>query len=99
THSIVAPMADDGFPSLGEFCEIRCRDISSKGFSFLTPTPYQHKQIVIGFGPSPSHLYLLADVMHTTPYVYFGRQVYLVGCRYKSRVTYSGGTGRKAEAM
>jgi PAS domain S-box-containing protein len=84
---MVAPCVDGKLPSLDQFREVRCYDISPAGFSFLLTTPPTFEELVATFGlASSARLYLRAIIRHVTPIQYEGRKVLLIGCEYIGRV-------------
>ncbi len=84
---LVAPMPGDEFPSLTEFQETECCDISGTGFSFLTEEVPTQSRIVVAFGTHPSLTYVIADIRHSTPVVIDGREMFRNGCCYQRRLT------------
>jgi len=73
-------------PKHGDFFEVRCRDISSRGFSFVTDVPPDFNEFVIALGSSPSQLLLRSKVVHVSPFVHEGRDCLLVGCEFIQRI-------------
>jgi len=84
----IAPYTGKTLPIFKSFNPVRCRDISPVGFSFLTPSLPLFDKVVIAFGSSPSIIYLVAEVVHTTCCVIDGEDLYIIGCQYISRATY-----------
>jgi len=82
----IAPNSRFGPANAKTFRQAQCRDISPSGFSFLSPTLPDFKEIVVAFGAPPSVLYLIARIVHATPIRHEGRDVCLVGCRYVRRI-------------
>jgi hypothetical protein len=82
----VAPVNGDQMPDKRMFREVRCRDISRQGFSFLSPVKPEPKHIVVAFGSPPNLLYLLAEIVHVSPTEFNSVRVFHVGCRYVRRV-------------
>jgi PAS domain S-box-containing protein len=85
---IIAPVIGNRLPELHQFYDVRCRDISPRGFSFLLPDPPAHEQYVVAFGAYPSQIFLVVKVMHYSPYRFDDRDMYLIGCRYVARADY-----------
>jgi len=77
---------DGHLPSRDDFFEVRCRDISPRGFSYVTDVPPNFFELVVTFGSRPSQLFLQARVVHVSPIVHEGRDCLLVGCEYIQRV-------------
>ncbi len=82
----VAPYRDGNLPGAGEFTPITCHDLSATGFSYFAPQPATEEYLVAALGSPPS-IYLLTEVMHSTPKHVDGKIDYLIGCRFISRVT------------
>jgi len=82
----IAPMYQDRLPRRDQFEEMRCRDISASGFSFLSPTEPDYDYIVVALGVAPLFTYLAAEVRHSTPVKRDGRDLFLVGCTYTGRL-------------
>ncbi|MEQ8790269.1 MAG: PAS domain S-box protein [Pirellulaceae bacterium] len=85
---IIAPIRGGRLPELHEFYDVRCRDISARGFSCLMDDPPLHRQFVVALGAHPTQIFLVAEVMHDGPYDFDGRRMSLVGCRYVARAEY-----------
>jgi hypothetical protein len=83
---MVAPCIDGRLPELEQFREVRCYDISPRGFSFLLSTRPTFEELVATFGSATSRLYLRAVIRHITPIQFEGRKVLLIGCEYIGRV-------------
>jgi PAS domain S-box-containing protein len=83
---MVAPCLDGRLPGLDQFREVRCYDISPRGFSFLLSTRPTFDELVATFGSATSRLYLRAVIRHITPIQFEGRKVLLIGCEYVGRV-------------
>jgi PAS domain S-box-containing protein len=85
---IIAPVINNRLPELHQFYDVRCRDISPRGFSFLLSEPPAHQQYVVAFGAYPSQIFLVVKTMHYSSYRIDDRDMYLVGCRYVARADY-----------
>jgi hypothetical protein len=70
------------------FREVRCRDISAGGFSFVSQRPPEHTDYVVALGAAPVVIHLAVRVAHVTPEQVDGRDAFLVGCTYVGRVDY-----------
>ncbi len=84
-YQSIAPSPDGLMPALGEFFEVRCKDISPNGFAFFVRRPPTHRQFVVALGPKSSHVFLHAEVRHIQSCVLDGKRMYVVGCRYVGR--------------
>jgi PAS domain S-box-containing protein len=85
---VLAPVINHRLPELHHFYDVRCRDISPRGFSFLLPEPPAYEQYVVAFGAFPTQIFLVVKVMHYSPYRFEDRDMFLVGCRYVARADY-----------
>lgn len=86
---VIAPVLDGRLPDRGMFREVRCHDISTGGFSYLSPAEPRHTEIVVAFGSSPRLIYLRTAIAHVSPIMYKGARVFQIGCRYLDRVEIS----------
>lgn len=77
---------DGTLPKREEFFDVRCRDISSRGFSYVTDVAPDFFEFVVTFGSPPAQLYLRSRIVHVSPLVHEGRNCLLVGCEYIERV-------------
>jgi PAS domain S-box-containing protein len=82
----IAPFSGNGVPPEEEFREVKCRDISVGGFSYLAAMKPAYKQVIVALGIAPNQIFLSAEIVHTTPIVYDGRVMYAAGCRYLGRM-------------
>lgn len=67
------------------FVEVRCRDISLGGFSFIFHEQPDFQEVIVALGTPPNVTYVRAKVMHVgkgtpTP------SSYLIGCRFAERL-------------
>jgi PAS domain S-box-containing protein len=92
----IAPFASGSLPLAHHFCEVQCRDIAANGFSYVSPVPPQYRSIVVAFGLAPSELYLAAEIQHVTALDMDGVAMFVIGCRYRERVSYPQRLGRGA---
>ena len=60
----IAPDQDREVPSPESLVEIRCHDLTQKGFSFFWPGPPRFRRFIVVFGQPPAQLYVRALVMH-----------------------------------
>ena len=88
TLQCIAPYDGQSIPELNRFQEVRCRDISSHGFSFFFDENPKFKQLVVVFGGGSSRILLIAEVRHISEFQRHGRTEYLVGCRYLGRANF-----------
>jgi hypothetical protein len=84
----VAPLARGKLPLLDEFINVRCYDLSRKGFSFLLPQPPTYDAIVAELTLPGQRVYLKARVKHITGMTVDGQFQFQVGCEFSDRVLY-----------
>ena len=82
-------------PTDTAFVEVRCHDLTQRGFSFLLPKPPDFNSLIAAFGEPPRRIYLAAAVLHwrevppgppETPGDPPPAPMVLVGCRFLRRV-------------
>jgi hypothetical protein len=83
----IAPVIDGRIPAASEFSQIRCRDIASGGFSFLSAAPPRSDTFIVALGQPPKLTHLAAQVAHVTRVEHDGRRMYLIGCNYTGRIS------------
>jgi PAS domain S-box-containing protein len=83
----IAPVIDGRLPAASEFSQIRCRDIASGGFSFLSAAPPRSDTFIVALGQPPKLTHLAAQVAHVTRVEHDGRRMYLIGCNYTGRIS------------
>ncbi len=76
----------DAIPKLADFFEVPCRDISPRGFSFISDVPPGFFELVVAFGSAPARSFLKSRVVHISPIMHEGRSCLLVGCEYIQRI-------------
>lgn len=62
----IAHAAGRKVPEQEAFFPIRCRDLSTRGFSFIVEGRPQFKSLVLALGSPPDVLYIAAEVRHCT---------------------------------
>lgn len=82
---LVAPYAGGDLPDQGEFRHVECRDLSTRGFSFVTQRRPPARQLVVALGRAPFHFFL-ADIVHCAPDLTHERVAYRVGCQFRKRI-------------
>lgn len=60
----IAPCHDGKVPPDSAFTEVRCHDLTQKGFSFFLPRPPCFDRLIVAFGERPRCIYLVAEVLH-----------------------------------
>ena len=84
TTQWIAPSSGGPVPDCSEFREVRCRDISTGGFAFLSPQPPDFEQVVVRLGSDTNVIYATARVIHTVPTR--DGDGHLVGCQFTGRL-------------
>jgi len=84
TTQWIAPCSGGPLPDRSEFREVRCRDISTGGFAFLSPQPPDFEQVVVRLGDGKHAIYATARVVHTVPN--HDGDGHLVGCQFTGRL-------------
>ncbi len=54
-----------GTPDESEFIEVKCQDLTQRGFSFLLPSEPLFHFLVVAFGAPPNVIYISARVTHS----------------------------------
>ena len=83
---LVAPIYGNAPPAPEAFQEVKCHDISSRGFAFLTGSKPDFDKVVVAFGTAPTVVHLTAEIRHATLKPDKHPAQYVVGCRYTGRV-------------
>jgi hypothetical protein len=82
----VAPMLGKSLPSVSEYLEVECNDISRGGISFFLKRDPTCKHFVIALGQKPNINAMLAEVCYTKPAFHDGQLVYQVGCKFVGKI-------------
>jgi hypothetical protein len=53
-----------GVPEESEFIEVRCQDLTRRGFSFLMTSKPKFESLVAAFGTPPNVIYVAAAITH-----------------------------------
>jgi hypothetical protein len=78
---LVAPTDGVKLPSPGDFLPIRCRDLSTRGMSFVWPVRPRFLHAVAALGRS-SLIVVMCRIVHVT----WEDDEYLCGCRFLRRI-------------
>jgi hypothetical protein len=81
----VAPYIDGRMPTQSEFKRVLCRDLSPTGFSFVASDPPNTEYLVVALGAAP-FIFVSAEIVHQWPDEAEGKPVWIVGCRFVSRI-------------
>lgn len=65
TTQRIAPYDGRRFPKEADFFEVRCRDLTGRGFSFLMDEQPYFTQLVAEFGEDPNVIYVVAEITRT----------------------------------
>ncbi len=84
----IAAVVSGQLPDPRRFMEVNCHDISSGGFSFISPSPPGYATYVVALGAAPAVIYVLAKVAHIRAIHSDGQTNYVVGCQYVGRAEY-----------
>ena len=72
------------FPAPDEFGPVECHDLSTTGISFYTRDVPRTKSAVVTLGANQD-LFVLVEIVNQRVLAKDGRQMYLVGCRFRKR--------------
>jgi PAS domain S-box-containing protein len=84
-RQFVAPIFGERLPEPEKFHEVRCRNLSARGFSFESASIPAYHQLLVAFGQGKDLIYLTAKIIHVTPQGKPGEEPYLIGCRFTGR--------------
>ncbi|GAB6167082.1 hypothetical protein JCM19992_30820 [Thermostilla marina] len=82
----IAPVFGGVIPSRRRFFEVRCRDISAGGISFLLESPPEFESLVVALGHPPAESFFTARVVRVQECREGDKTWILVGCRFTGRV-------------
>src|SRR5262249_16757893 len=83
---LIAPLVDDQMPQGSAFREVKCHDLSARGFSYLTLRRPECKNLVVALGVAPDFIYLKAEVRHYSEVLRDDQTMFLVGCLFTGRM-------------
>lgn len=81
----IAAVKDDLSP--GRFMPVRCHDISKSGFSFWSDVPPDFEELIVRIQTGTGAVFVRAEVVHVIPHTDTGHENFLVGCRFKERMS------------
>jgi hypothetical protein len=67
------------------FREVECHDLSTGGFSFLTPDVPEADRLCVRLGAPEKFVYLTAQMIHCLPVDTDGGPGFIIGCRFLGR--------------
>lgn len=82
---LVAPFDGESLPGQDEFRQERCNDLSSKGFSFVSPRRPATPKIVVALGRVP-FMFFVAEIVHVHEVPTDFGDEFFVGCSFLNRV-------------
>lgn len=83
---LLAPYDGKRLPAQAEFRPVRCRDLSTQGFSFYTIERPAHRQVIVALGEIP-FTFVVAEIRNVQVVERQGRNQYMVGCRFVRRLS------------
>jgi len=83
----VAPLQGDERPGPGDFVPVRCCDISKTGFSFWLDDAPDFRELVVQIQKGTGVVFIKAEVVYTKRQGPAGHERFLVGCRFKGRLS------------
>jgi hypothetical protein len=82
----IAPLYRGVLPTLQQFYQVECCDLSNGGVSLYVTSSPQFDSVVIGLGEPPDMKYFSARVVRVQPMQHNGREVYQLGCQFMGRI-------------
>lgn len=83
---LLAPYDANSLPLQEDFRQVQCRDLSPRGFSFISYRQPTTEHVVVALGTVPFKFFV-AKIVHSGPSENELNQNYLVGCRFVRRLT------------
>jgi|GEM_PF-6480633 len=75
------------FPAPADFQDVKCRDVSAGGISFLWPDSPEFEYVVMTISTTGTPIYMAAQIVHSRAVFMFGEVGYLVGCKFIKRLS------------
>jgi len=82
---LLAPYDTDRLPKQEDFRQVQCRELSPRGFSFLSDRQPTTDHVVVALGAVPFKFFV-AKIIHNRPSEDQLSRGYLVGCRFVRRL-------------
>ena len=82
----IGPMHGGLMPTMDEFFNVDCNDLSMGGISFYLKRPPGCEQFAVVLGQKPNVTILTAKVVSSRPVKHNNQQMYLVGCQFIDRM-------------
>jgi hypothetical protein len=86
---LLAPYDANLLPKQEDFRQVQCRDLSPRGFSFLSYRQPATDHVVVALGAVPFKFFV-AKIIHSNPSENEHSEGYLVGCRFIRRLSEDG---------
>ena len=91
-EQLVALVANGNMPSLADFCNVPCENVSGSGIAFLLEKEPDANEYVVALGKAQNLIYLCARVVHVRQIPHKGQLRYRVGCQFTGRARYERST-------
>jgi hypothetical protein len=85
---MMAPIVAGNLPTEKDFRPVKCRNISTGGLAFLSPSLPAADSYVVALGSAPRVRYLICQVVHVLRLPQSGEGPYAVGCVFVGRTIY-----------
>ena len=85
---MIAPIVGGNLPAEKDFRPMHCRNISTGGLAFLSPTLPTTDSYVVALGSPPRVSYLVCRVIHVLRLPQAQNGPYAIGCTFVGRTTY-----------
>ena len=82
---LVAPYTGGAYPEQADFLHVECRDLSTSGFSFVTPQEPETERLVVALGRVPFQFFI-AEIVKCNPIMVEEERLYRVGCHFRLRI-------------
>jgi len=82
----LAPCTGEQVPSMSEFREVVCQDLSAGGFSYISSEAPDAETLVVELGKAPVLIYVTACVVHVSEVLTEAERQFLIGCRFTGRL-------------
>ncbi len=83
---LLAPYDTNRLPQQEDFRQVQCRDLSPRGFSFLSYRQPETDHAIVALGAVPFKFFV-AKIVHSSPSESEQNQNFLVGCRFVRRLS------------
>ena len=67
----IAPVWDGSPPLDEDFFEVRCNDLTPRGFSFLMDSEPEFEELIIALAASPDTIFVHANIRHSRKVLFF----------------------------